>query len=332
MTEYNSRKEDTYWIVEEIRPYILKYLQEKFPDSILEREFDQVDIMIHGPRIPVEIQKTSVKKACVAISTFEDLIRRQIEQNIMTFEQCWLFIDAKFLYHLQNNLNRHTSINMDWLYQFFKTEKVRVFAITINGIVRELEDKDFEFIRKFSNTCKLSNEDEHRILARNKSKIAYNVYKGHGFTTEELKKLYDEYEKDSIRPKSFEFQRWLEGKEGRYKELGVIKRAIGMLSQINDMLKCNMKDRHAVQYASTLGITEGNKNGSGGDMKFSRMRCDDNYTILEHFPGYFEKKELWDFWRTHTVAHNTFMTVVRGEYPNYLKDYNIQRRIDDPWG
>lgn len=47
--------EDRYWTVEEIRPYIIEYLKKRFPDSVIEREFDDVDLMIHGPNIPVEI-------------------------------------------------------------------------------------------------------------------------------------------------------------------------------------------------------------------------------------------------------------------------------------
>lgn len=46
-------------------------------------------------------------------------------------------------------------------------------------------------------------------------------------------------------------------------------------------------------------------------MKYLQERFPDGNNILEYFPGYFEKKELWDYWRTHTVNHKTFMAVVR---------------------
>lgn len=329
----NNKNEDRYWTVKEIRHYVIKFLKESFPDSIIEREFDKVDIMVHGPMIPVEIQRTIIQQSGTpAISQFEDRIRRQIEQNISIFDICWLFFDTKLLYYLQNILyKRNVSINMDWIYQFFKAGKLKIFTITIKGIIKELEDKDFEFIREFSNTCILSNEDHHRILERNKSKIAYNIYKKKGFTTEEINKLYVDYENDITKTKNIDFKHWLWNKDGRIKELGYIRNVFGLLMQINYMLKCEMQDRHAIQFASTIGIIEGN-DLSGGKIKFNRIRCVDNYNILEYFPGYHEKKELWDFWRIHTVAHKTFMSVIRGEYPNYLKDYNKQQNIEDSWG
>ena len=160
----DNGKENRYWKVEEIRPYIIKELQKRFPDSIIEREFYDIDLMVHGPNIPVEIQRIYLDiYGYIKISEFEDNIRRQIEQNIEIFGQCWFFLDAKLLSYLQNNLTKYSSINMDWLYQFFKSGKLRAFTITINGDIRELKDRDFEFIRKFSTTCKLSKDEEHRI-------------------------------------------------------------------------------------------------------------------------------------------------------------------------
>lgn len=192
------------------------------------------------------------------------------------------------------------------------------------------EDKDFGFIRIFSNTCKISDNEERRILDKNRSKIAYNVYRAHGFTTQEIKKLYDEFENHNDEKNKY-FTGWLRKIGNRHKELGDIKYVIGMLPNINDMLKCNMKDRHSLIYASIIGIIEGN-DYQGGSVKYARLRCSDSCSILEFFPGYFENKELWDYWRTHTVNHDTFFKVVRGEYPNYLIDYKNQKTIEDAWG
>lgn len=38
-----NKKENKYWKVEKVRPYIINYLKERFPDSIIEREFSHVD-------------------------------------------------------------------------------------------------------------------------------------------------------------------------------------------------------------------------------------------------------------------------------------------------
>lgn len=317
---------DRYWYPKEVIEYIIDDLKKRFPDSIIEREFDLVDIMILGPNLPVEIQRTYSKYNGIPnVSGFENSIRKQIEQNIEIFGQCWFFFDNKFLSYLQNNLGRNASINFDWFYQFFKSGKLRVFSITIDGAIKELDEKDFGFIKNFSSTCRLSKEEEHRVLERNKSKIAYNVYRGHGFSTDDIKRWHDEYINDDTR-KEKHFFGWLEQKGDRRKELGNIKRALGNIPFINEMLKCNMKDKDA-RYASALGIISGNEN-----MYSRNIRCSDDNNILEYFPGYFANRELWDYWRIHVVDNRTFNSVVRGEYPNYLKDRKNQKNIEDAWG
>lgn len=301
----NIRTNGRYWIVEEIRPHIIEYLQEKFPDSIIEREFDNIDIMIHGSHIPVEIQKTQeVGKGSPHIANFEDRIRRQIETN-------------KLLDHLQNNLSISSSIDMSWSYQLFKSGKLRIFTITVDKIIRELEDKDFDFIKK---------DEDRIILERNKYVIAYKIYKGHRFTTEETIGWYGEYEKNT---EGLPFARWLIKKGGRKKELGSIKHALGHLAQVNDMLNCNMKDRDTMLYASILRILKGN--GNHGNDRHARIICPDIDKILENFPGYLAKQELWNYWSDHDVSHNVFVKTVKGEYPNYLEDYKNMKSIEDMW-
>lgn len=322
----DNRKEDRYWTVEDIRPYIINELKKRFPDSIIEREFDNVDIMVHGPDIPVEIQKTYSSGRSTNVSEFEDRTRRQSVINIETYGTCWLFMDSKLLYHIQSNLTKRMSIDMMWMYQFWKDGKLRVFTISACGDITELSDhKDFEFIRRLSSTCTLSKDEEHRILNRNKSKITYKILKGHGFTTEECIDWRDEYDKNS---EHLQFTSWLKKRGGRQKELGDIQQAVNSIAVINDMLKCH-SNNYAAYMASILRIIEGIVPGNNN--KYSRIRCSDNNNILENIPGYFEKKELWDYWRTHTVDHRTFLKVVRGEYPNYLRDIKTQKSIENAW-
>lgn len=57
MENINSREENIYWTVEEVRPHIINDLKKRFPDSIISREFGKVDLMVLGPNIPVEIQR-----------------------------------------------------------------------------------------------------------------------------------------------------------------------------------------------------------------------------------------------------------------------------------
>lgn len=54
----NGKINDKYWKVEEVRKHIIEYLKKEFPESIIMREFNNVDIMVFGPNVPVEIQRT----------------------------------------------------------------------------------------------------------------------------------------------------------------------------------------------------------------------------------------------------------------------------------
>lgn len=319
----NTRINDRYWKVEEIRSYIKKYLKNEFPEGIIIREFDKVDIMVlrKEDSIPVEIQRTPYNcKYGIKPSLFEDEIRRQIEQNIEIYGKCWFFFDEKFLDYLQNNLTQKVSMNMDWLYQFYKSGKARLFTITIDGIIRELSNKDFDFITKFSSTCKINKDEDFRILQKNKSKIAYNVFKDCSIT-DEIYNLYDVYEKNT---EDLPFTRWLMRRGGKEKEFGKIIEILSSLMSINSMLKCDMnveKRNNAISYSAILGLIEGN--GKDNYIKFS-----DRYNISEYFPGYFEKQELWDYLRIHTIDNKTFIKTVKGEY-DYMKDRKNQKSIED---
>lgn len=311
-----------YWTVEEIRPYIINYLKKEFPDSIIKREFDKVDIMILGPNIPVEIQRTRTVNNNVCIAQFENEIRKQIEQNIEIYEQCWFFFDEKFLRYLNSGeLNIWSSINMDWLYKFHKSEKIKVFTISNNGIITKLKDEDFKFIFKYSSTCKLSSEEDYRILEKNKSKIAYNIFKGYKFTTDEINNWYDEYEHSHI--EDIRFYKWLSIKGERKKTFAKVLFAIGHLNDINDMFKCVLKNNSRISTSSDIELIEGN-----GRNKYIKIKFIDKFDISKYFPGYFEKKEFWDYMKTHTISHNEFIATVRGEF-DYLGFYKNQKSLED---
>jgi hypothetical protein len=307
-----NKKIDEYWTVEEIRPYIIEYLQERFPDSIIMREFDDVDIIVLGPGIPVEIQKTYIHNGKnVRISEFEDNSRRQIEINIRMYGVCWFFLDQNFLDYLECTSNRLISLDMKWLYENFKQEKVKIFSITRNGIIRELNDTDLNILTKFS----------VNDIDKNRHKIAFKILKKDSFSTEEINDWYDEYERDGIngirdKSKKIRFTSYLKNENSKKKRLYYIMQSIGNLRYIKEMLACNMIDEHSLSFAANLGIIE----GISKNHRYNRIRCSDNYNILEYFSEYFEKKELWDYLRTHTADYSTFLKVVRGEYPDYLRD------------
>lgn len=326
----NSEKEDRCWTVEEIRPYIIRYLKKKFPNSIIMREFDRVDIMVLGENIPVEIQRSYYNKGKIRLSQFEDVTRRQIEQDIEIFGRCWFFLDENLIDYIRQNTNKHISISMDWLYRFFKSGKLCVFAISIGNDPRELDDKDFEFINRLSITCNRHRDDDKRVMERNKSIIAFYILKGKGFDTDFINAAYDLYEKNKGKYDSF--LRWLrrEGSSNKEKEFSDIIRGLGELNYINNVLNCTQGEDSDHKVLLDLGIIERIGGSHGGDKKV-RIRFIDVYNIAQYFPGYIRNKELWKYLRDHPIDNRAFYAIITGQYPNFLKDRKRQKNIDDAW-
>lgn len=209
---------------------------------------------------------------------------------------------------------------MNWFYQFYKDGRLRVFTIDLNKNIREiLEDKEFDFIKE---------KKERRKLGREKYDIAYKIYKKYGFTSEEINRWYDEYRNDNTKTTKG-LAAYLSKKGGRKRDFANIRNALSNLDAIDDMLICNLEpnNRGAINQARMLGIINSDRyNGRN-----SRIICINEDNILEHFSGYFENKELWDYWKTHYVDHNTFLKVVTGKYHNYLDDRKEQKTIEDCW-
>lgn len=194
--KYEKVGDHIFWkYADDVRPYVFEYLKKVFPNAFIIDELDRIDICVLDENLPVEIQSMMFRRHYPRISEFEDDTRRQLEQNVVTNGKCWLFFDGAFLDYIKKGLGTNTSINLDWLYKYFKEEKIRIFTITHNGIIKELKDEDFVFLLNKSLTCKKGEDDDLRILQRNKLKIALNVFKGHGFTTDEIKKLHKTYTK-----------------------------------------------------------------------------------------------------------------------------------------
>jgi len=325
MTGDSMQIKDEYWRPDDIYPYILEFLKKEFPGNLIIREFNNVDIMILDANLPVEIQSTYTDGDYIRISDFEDRIRRQIEQNIEISGQCWLFLDEKLLRSLQNGLGRCSSVNMGWLYEFMKSGKMKVFTITISGSINSVYDKDLEFLFSGSTTCKINKDEDYRILQRNKYKIALNILKGKGFTTDEIDSMYNLFKtRDS--KQNVHFVKWLMRKERTDRELeyAYSLSAINNLIHISDMLSCSIdKIKYVVtSYGFYTGLFEKDK--------YERVYFIDKYEISQYFPGYIRKKELWDYLRAHTVDKKTFYAIIRGE-TDYLWWIKNQTNIDDAW-
>ncbi len=187
-----------FWSKAEIvKPYIMKYLKDTFINALIIYEFNKIDIVILGENIPVEIQSKNVRlnqrnSYQLSHAEFEDRIRRQIEDNITNYSKCWFFFDSEYFRYLQNStLNKNTSIDMSWFVKYIKEEKLKVFTIKYNGLVKELTIDDFNFLEEI-------HSNDEICLDTNKLKIYKNVLKGYNFTQKEIDDYYEERDKLSF--------------------------------------------------------------------------------------------------------------------------------------
>lgn len=264
------------------------------------------------------------------ISGFEDDIRRQIEINISTYGRCWLFFDASLLEYLQNDMGSHNSLNMDWLYQYFKIGKIRIFTITRDGIIREICDKDFDFL--------IESEDT-KVLRKNRAKIILNILKGHAFTMEEINSVYTLFKSNG---KHTSLKPWLmrkeQGRTNRQLEYGYVRDI--RLRHVDNVLNCEIVGNNNRGNNNTDPKQPRNSrsllymllaSGLFSQDRYENIYFVDKYDISQYFPGYLKNKELWDYLKTHFVDINVFNKIIRGEYPNYLKDRKKQLNLEDAW-
>jgi hypothetical protein len=259
----NNHKYIFWSHTEIVREKIWDFLQNTFPDSLVFPELLRADFVIVPDNIPIEIQSTVVStKHSMAHSVFEHLIERQIKQNIDYFGTCWFFFDSEYLRYLQTELTTGSRINLDWLRQLMKENKLRTFTISHDGIIIELNYKSFDFLSTTSRTCKNGEDNDFRILDRNKFKITKNVLKGYGFTQDIINSSINRH-------------------------LKRLKSIIGTsLYQINGYLDHEKNRKPGMQRSEQLGIFEITDEGFGVFV--------DKFEIAEYFPGYIRNKNYWD--------------------------------------
>ncbi len=343
MTENNIGKGNRYekigdyifWrYADDVRPYIFRFLEKEYPDAIIIHEFDKVDIFILDENLPIEIQSIYPDirngKGCIRIAQFEDDIRRQLETDISIYGKCILFFDESALRYIQDGVKRNSSINMDWLYQYKKEGKIRVFTITYNGIIRETADKDFSFLSNVSMTCNRGKDEDFRVITKNRANITLCVLKGRGFTNHEINNMYNLYRGNNKEYGSF--NSWLsrEGCTEREKEYYYMRKSIN-LEFVNNVLSCTIdindggsqhgsrSHRYMLIYLGLVDVD-----------KYDRIYFVDKCDIAQYFPGYIRKKELWDYLRTHNVSQKTFYAIIRGE-TDYLWWIKNQTTIEEAW-
>lgn len=324
---------ETYkcWTVELIRPYVVKFLKEKFPDSLMTFETNRIDIVVFDNRtddiVPVEIQRIyASSKYGFSHAGFEDSIRRQLEDNIENYDVCWFFFDAEYLRFLQTkDIRQHggISINMNWLVKYMKEDKAKVFVIRYDGLANELSSKDFDFLKDISQTCILGYENDERILNRNKLKMFRDILRGHNFNQDDIYRVI-EYAKNNKqnREKLEMFAR--RQKDKRIKLYGSVLHATGRLPSINNLLDMNTNNHN--QYmegkwdASFIGIFD-----LYGDSHSATARFVDRFNVCKYFPGYLRNKDIWDKLRGINLTSRQLENIV-------ARKIDINKGIDYYWG
>lgn len=291
-----------------VKPCIIQFLKNAFPDKIVVRELNMIDLTIPDENLPVEIEYTVTGNNRFVFSKWENDIRKQIEQNIISYYRCWFFFDSE-LFGAMKNAKRLMSINMDWFRKYMKEEKLKVFVVSYNGIISELEYKDFDFLAERSQTCMIAFEKDDMILNRNKIKIFANIIKGYSFTQEEIDIFHNSW-KDN-KKKDENFSKFLRNAgHDRMVLYGYILQVVGDLISVNTLLSLDKNDnkyncRFSARY---LGIFDENSQ--------YRMFVD-KFDICKYFPGYLRNKEMWDYLKESKAILN-----------NRKLDAILQRKVD----
>lgn len=299
--------------VKVVKENVWKFLENKFPEYIVYPEMFRADFFILNENLPVEVQSTILVKYKSGVkgidhSRFESVIQKQIQENVELFGKCWFFFDFAYLQFLKSDITTSCKINFDWLYQFMKTDKVKVFTISYDGNIAQVSRKEFSFLLKTSLTCKLNRDSDRNILDINKFSIMELLLKNYNFTTEEINEMYGEFNKF---PEDKVFLKWAQSKKSssRTQLFGRILSAIGNLQLINNLLDIDGAEvkltRSNKTYFVTLGLFDVKGNAKGAKTFFV-----DKFKVADYFPGYLRNKETWDFLRLKYVTFRTLNQIV----------------------
>ena len=301
-----------------IKSYVKDYLKITFPKSLILSELNQIDLVVLDESLPVEIQSTPIsKKSFIVHTTFENSIRKQLEDNIENYGKCWFFFDAEYHRYLKETNNKNISINLDWLSKYVKDDKLKIFTVRYDGLINELKYEDLEFIKKLSNTCMLEYNNDDRTLNRNKLMIMNSVLKGNEFKQEEIDKMMEKYNNRTEENKDCTFVQFLLlSNYNREKIYSNILMSIGNLNEINDILNMNPSYKRGKSHGGQLGIFDLHGNSD-------RTEFVDKFDICKYFPGYLRNKENWNSLRTSSFSDSQLRNIfyVKNKHLKTLMDY-----------
>ncbi len=311
------------WKVKFIIQYIIKFLKEKYPNSIAVHELNKIDIVLlnnqSNDEIVIEIQKTPIDTATKKFmhSSFEGQIRKQLEDNIENYGKCLFFFDSEYLRYLQHgNIGKCISINLTWLVKLMRENTLKVFVIKYDGEVRELSTKDFDFLKNTSQICSIGEDNDERILNRNKLKIFHNVINGHKFTQEEIDMFIEKFdERINKKDKTGAMEFFKKNNNERCKLYGYILQSLGSLSSINKILDMNNSNCSDRRYAIFMGIFEIIGNYASGNCG-NNMKFIDKFNVAQYFPGYLRREEHWLTYKGREMDGDTVSRMCAGAYKN----------------
>jgi len=263
-------------------PYVYKFLKTCYPDSIILPEFNHTDFVVLQENLPVEVQSTIIlghndsEKKSLAHSYFEQMIEKQIKQNIERYNKCWFFFDSEYFRYLQSETNNSIRTEYKWFIKYVRDNLLYVFIVSHDGKIKEVKYQDLEF---------LVNTEMDVDFDKNKIIILTKVLNGHKFTGKEIRGYVNE--KRLLHDKNA-FVTWLRKKDQseRKKVLGYIYLTMSELKYIDNLFLRKVIDWKRVHPpASFLGILQFENN---------KWFLQDKYDIIQYFPGYNKNKLFWD--------------------------------------
>ncbi len=225
------------------KDYITEYLKNRFPNStILGQyvEFNNIDLYIVEEKLPVEIQSTIITKDFnPSLSTFEKLVRKQIEENIKTLGKCWFFFDEDLLKYLQDGISMCSSMQLDWLYKLIKEHKLTIFTMDYKGNIKERCLGDFSFISKISTTCDVGRDSDARILD-SKYDILKKLISFYDIRQSDVDKYGKKFKENR---KHRDFRTFMiHSDDDKSKKFGYVLNGLAHLDLINNILDGNITD------------------------------------------------------------------------------------------
>lgn len=291
----------TFWNKASIAlPYVYEFLKTCYPDSIILPEFNHIDFVVLQENLPVEVQSTIIfgnndsEKKGLAHSYFEQMIEKQIKQNIERYGKCWFFFDSEYFRYLQSGTDNSIRIEYKWFIKYIRDNLLCVFIVSHDGKINEIKYGDLQFL---VNTEMDVDFDKDKIM------ILSKVLTGHRYTSKEIRGFANE--KRLLQDKTA-FVNWLRKKDQseRKKVLGYVYQSISRLNNIDDFfLRKNINWNHVQGPVSYLGILQFENN---------KWFLQDKYDVIQYFPGYNKNKSFWDNIRDKKFSRAELKSLVLG--------------------